>query len=82
MPKNKNVLFAHIGYIVTIVVAVASLLAAFHNISQFYGFSFYNQFRQLVGRPLFVIYALIILTTILTYRSLLKSEYEKYINIS
>ncbi len=81
-PKNKNVIFAHIGYVATIVAIIGSLLATFHNISQFYGFSFYNQFRQLVGRPLFVIYALIILTIILTYRSLLKSEYEKYINIS
>ena len=80
-PKNKNALFAHIGYVATIVAIVASLLATFHNISQFYGFSFYNQFRQLVGRHLFVIYTLIILTTILTYRGLLKSEYEKYINI-
>ncbi len=77
-PKNRRVLFAHFGYVLTIVVIVGSFLATFHNLSQFYSFEFYNQFRQLVIRPLFVIYALIILTMILTYRSLLKREYEQY----
>lgn len=82
MPKNKNVMIAHIGYIATVVCILVSFLAAFHNMSQFYGFSFYDRFRAFVGRPLIVIYSSIILTTILACRSLLKSEYEKYRNIS
>ena len=82
MPKNKEVIFAHFGYITTIVCIIGSFIATFHNISQFYGFSFYNRFRELVGRPLFVIYAATILTTILAGRSLLKTEYKKYISIS
>lgn len=81
MPKNRNVLYAHLGFVLTIVVIVGSFLATFHNISQYYSFDFYNQFRQIVIRPLFVIYALLFLTTILTYRNLLKSEYKKYLDI-
>jgi hypothetical protein len=81
-PKNKKVLIAHIGYVLTIVIIVASFLATIHNLSQYYGFNFYTQFRNFVGRPLFVIYGLIILTLIFTYRQLLRSEYKKYKNIS
>jgi len=81
-PKNKKVLLAHIGYVMTIVIIIGSFLATIHNLSQFYGFNFYNQFREIVGRPLFVIYGLMMLALILTYRQLLKSEYKKYKNIS
>jgi len=80
-PKNKKVLFAHIGYVLTIVIIVASLLATFHNICQYYGFHFYNSYRDIVGRPLFVIYGLIALSLILTYRNLLLSEYKRYKNL-
>ncbi len=81
-PQNKRVLFAHTGYVLTIVIIIASLLATIHNLSQYYGFTFYNQFRNIVGRPLFVIYGLTVLTFMLTYRQLLISEYKKYKNIS
>ena len=81
-PKNKSVLLAHIGYVMTIAIIIASFIATFHNLSQFYDFDFYNQFRAFVGRPLFVIYGLMLLTLIVTYRHLLKSEYKKYKNIS
>lgn len=81
-PKNKKVLLAHIGYVMTIVLIVGSFLATIYNLCQFYGFDFYNRFRQIVGRPLFVIYGLMILTLILTYRQLLKSEYRKYKKIN
>jgi hypothetical protein len=76
--KNKRVLAAHLGYVLTIVFIVGSLLATIHNFSQYYEFKFYDQFRQLVGRPLYVIYLLIAITLFLAYRSLLKKEYEKY----
>ncbi len=81
-PKNKKVLFAHMGYVMTSVIIIASLLATIHNLCQYYGFNFYNHFRDVVGRPLFVIYGIILLTLILTYRSLLISEYKIYKNIS
>lgn len=81
-PKNKKVVFAHIGYVLTIVIIVASFLATIHNLCQYYNLNFYNSFRNIVGRPLFVIYGLIALTLILTYRNLLISEYKRYKNIS
>jgi hypothetical protein len=82
IPKNKTVLFAHFGYVLTIVFIIASFLATIHNLCQFYNLNFYNTFRDIVGRPLFVIYGLIALTFILTYRNLLISEYKRYKNIS
>ena len=81
-PKNKKALLAHTGFVLTIVIIIASFLATIHNLSQYYGLNFYNQFRNIVGRPLFVIYGLILLTFILTYRQLLVSEYKKYKKIS
>ena len=82
IPKNKKVLLAHTGYVSTVVFIIASFLATIHNLSQYYDLHFYNQFRKIVGRPLFVVYGLIVLTLILTYRYLLISEYKKYKNIS
>lgn len=78
MPSNKKVALAHFGYISTVTIIIGSILATFHNICQFYDFAFYNKYRLLVGRPLFVIYGLIIFTYIVTHYSLLKSEYKKY----
>ena len=45
---------------------------------QFYSLEFYNRSRDIVGRPLFVIYGLLILTMAVTYRQLLVKEYKKY----
>jgi hypothetical protein len=58
-PKNRPVLFAHAGYVLVRVAIFGSFLATFHNLCQFYNVSFYDSFRELVGRPLYVIYALI-----------------------
>jgi hypothetical protein len=77
-PKNGKVFIAHLGYVFAVSVIVASFLAAFHNINQFYGSGFYNRYRQIVGRPLFVIYGLYVFTVIFTHHKLLKSEYRKY----
>jgi hypothetical protein len=82
IPKNKHVLFAHLGYVGTIGCIAGSFIATFHNLSQFYGFPFYDRFREIVGRPLFVIYGLMILIAILLHRNLLKQEYRRYIDIS
>lgn len=61
-PKNKSTLLAHTGYVLVRVVIVGSFLATFHNICQFYNLTFYNTFREIVGRPLYVIYGLIIIS--------------------
>jgi hypothetical protein len=61
-PKNKSALLAHTGYVLVRVVIVGSFLATFHNICQFYNLTFYNTFREIVGRPLYVIYGLIIIS--------------------
>jgi hypothetical protein len=82
IPKNKKVLLAHTGYVLTVVIIIGGFLATIHNLSQYYDLNFYNQFRKIVGRPLFVIYGLILLTFFLAYRQLLIGEYRKYKNIS
>ena len=69
MPKNKSTIIAHTGYVLVRVIIIASFLATFHNICQYYNVTFYNTFRELVGRPLYVIYGLILLTfTYFSYR--------------
>lgn len=77
-PKDKKIAIAHLGYIMTITVIVGSFLATFHNICQFYGFAFYDQFRNLVGRPLYVIYALIGLTAALAAQHVWRLEFDRY----
>ncbi|HRI34014.1 MAG TPA: hypothetical protein PLD02_09670 [Saprospiraceae bacterium] len=68
-PKNKKILLAHAGYILIRVVIVASFLATFHNLCQYNNVSIYNTFRELVGRPLYVIYGLILASFVyFTYR--------------
>lgn len=81
-PKNNKVAVAHLGYVLTVSVIIASFLATFHNISQFYDFEFYNKYRHIVGRPLFVIYGLYVFTVIFTHHKLLKSEYKRYKRIA
>lgn len=59
-PKNKSTYFAHTGYVLVRVVIVASFLATFHNICQYYNLNFYNTFREITGRLLYMIYGLIL----------------------
>jgi hypothetical protein len=61
-PENKKILLAHSGYVFVRVCIFGSFLATVHNLCQFYDISFYNSFRDLVGRPLYVIYGLIIVS--------------------
>jgi len=58
-PKNKKTLLAHSGYVLVRVGIFISLIATIHNLYQFYNISFYNSFRNIVGRPLYVIYGLL-----------------------
>ncbi len=78
MPKDKKVLFAHSGYVIIRVLIVASLLATVHNLGQFYGYAWYGTFREFVGRPLWVIYGLIGVAAIITYRNLFRLEFATY----
>lgn len=72
-PKNRKTAIAHFGYIVIRVAIIGSFLATIHNICQYYNVSFYNNFREIVGRPLYVIYVIIFGSFIYyTYRLWLK----------
>jgi len=75
LPHNRKASMAHMGYVLVRTVIVASLLATFHNLCQFYDIGFYNTYRELVGRPLYVIYALIGLTAVFFHRHLLQREF-------
>lgn len=77
-PKYKKVLLAHFGYVTIRVVIFVSFIAAFHNLCQFYNVSFYNSFREIVGRPLYVIYGLLVLSFIYFAYRLWKKEFELY----
>ena len=74
-PENKLTLLAHSGYVLTRVAIVGSFLATFHNICQFYNPTFYSTFRDWVGRPLYVIYGLILLSFIYFLYRLWRKEY-------
>ncbi len=75
IPKNRKAYSAHLGYVLVRVVIIASFLATFHNLCQFYDVAFYNTYREWVGRPLYVIYALIGLAAVVCFRQLLRREY-------
>ncbi len=75
-PKNRNTLLGHVGYILIRVVIIASFLATVHNLCQYYNVSFYNSFRDVVGRPLYVIYGLILLSFVLLVWRLWLREYK------
>ena len=74
-PKNKSTFIAHTGYVMVRVAIVGSFLATFHNICQYYNVTFYNTFREIVGRPLYVIYGLILFTFIFSSYQLWWQEY-------
>lgn len=75
-PKNKSTLLAHMGYVLTRVAIVGSFLATFHNVCQFYDVTFYNSFREIVGRPLYVIYGFILSSFIYFIYRLWYKEYQ------
>lgn len=77
MPENKKVFVAHLGYVMVRVIIFGSFLATFHNLCQFYNISFYNTFREIVIRPLFVIYGLIALSFLYFQYRVLNKEYQE-----
>ena len=79
-PKDKKMLIAHFGYVLIRVLIIGSFLATFHNLCQFYSVPFYNTFRQIVSRPLFVIYGIIVLSFVYFQFRLFEKEYISQIN--
>ncbi|REG77458.1 hypothetical protein [Algoriphagus antarcticus] len=75
-PKNKKILLAHSGYVFVRVVIFISFIATIHNLCQFYNISFYNSFRNLVGRPLYVIYGLMLTSVFYFSYRLWQKEFE------
>ena len=80
-PKNKKTLLAHSGYVLVRVLIFVSFLATIHNLGQFYNISLYNSFRDLVGRPLYVIYGLMIISIFYFSFRLWHKEYKMVNNI-
>lgn len=74
-PADKRVLVAHLGYVMIRVTIVGSFLATFHNLCQYYQVGFYDTYRDIVGRPLYVIYGLIALSLLFFLYRVLKKEY-------
>lgn len=75
-PKNKKILLAHSGYVFVRVFIFISFIATIHNLCQFYNISFYNSFRNLVGRPLYVIYGLMLTSVFYFSYRLWQKEFE------
>lgn len=79
-PGNKNTLWGHMGYVLIRMVIVGSFLATIHNLCQFYNIPIYNTFREIVGRPLYIIYGLIFLSFIFFQYRLWNKEFKMAIN--
>lgn len=75
-PVNKKTFLAHTGYVLVRVLIIASFLATIHNLCQFYNVPVYNTFREIVGRPLYVIYGLMICSMLYFYYRIWKKEFE------
>lgn len=78
MPENKNVWIAHSGYILVRVIILASFLVTMHNLCQYYEIPVYNTYREIVKRPLWIIYALILLSFVFFSYRLWKNEHQVY----
>ncbi len=76
MPNDKSMFVAHIGYVLIRVIIVGSFLATIHNLCQYYDVALYNSYREIVGRPLYVIYVLILGSGVFFMRQLWKLEYK------
>lgn len=75
-PDNKNTLWGHLGYTLIRIAIFGSFLATIHNFCQFYNVALYNTFREIVIRPLFVIYGLIFLSFIYFQYRLWQKEFK------
>lgn len=75
MPGNKTTLWGHLGYVLIRIAITGSFLATIHNLCQVYNVPIYNTFRELVVRPLFVIYGLILLSFVFFQYRLWRKEF-------
>lgn len=76
VPKNRNIWMGHAGYVLIRVLIIASFLATIHNLCQYYELAAYQTFREMVKRPLFVIYGLILFSVVYFYYRIWSLEYE------
>lgn len=74
-PEERKSFLAHLGYVSVRAVIIISFLATFHNLCQFYSVSFYRSYAEIVGRPLYVIYGILILSFIGLFYQLWHKEY-------
>ncbi len=79
-PRDKKLLIAHFGYVLIRALIIASFLATSYNLCQFYNMPLYNTYRKIVGRPLYVIYGLIVLSVAYFQFRLLAKEYAEQAN--
>lgn len=75
IPTNKKTLLGHTGYVLIRVVIIGSFLATIHNLCQYYNVPIYNAYRELVIRPLFVVYGLIVVSFIYFQYRIWKKEF-------
>jgi hypothetical protein len=77
LPKNKSASRAHFGYMVIRVVIIGGLLASMHNFFQYYDFFFYEKYRGIVKRPLYVFYIIMLLSIFYFHYKSLKIEFDE-----
>lgn len=66
-PKNWRPFLGHFGHSFIRMLILASCLAAGHNFAQYYQWDFYQEFRVVVRRPHYVIFAVILIAYSLIY---------------
>lgn len=75
LPKNKSVLIAHNGYVLTRATIFGSLLATFHNLCLYHEIEIYDAYNRLVLWPEYVVYGLIVICTCYFTMKLWKAEF-------
>lgn len=78
-PSNRNVLWAHAGYVVIRLLIVTSFLACLHNLAQWKEWSGYGVIRSIGIRPYFVFFGLVLAAIIIIYRNLLNREFRFFV---
>lgn len=76
MPVNKKMVVAHLGFIMVWFAIIGSFVATLHNLCQYYNVPFYNTYRDIVGRPLWVIYGFFVLSYAYLHYRVLKMEFK------
>ncbi|MGC4021583.1 MAG: hypothetical protein QM734_06405 [Cyclobacteriaceae bacterium] len=77
IPKDLKTTAGHVGYILIRVMIFGGIIATAHNLCQYYKVGFYDSFRTIVGRPLFVIYGLFFLSFFYFQFQLARKEFRQ-----